>query len=42
MSLFKDFGYEIKRAVLGDASAALGIVHRRGVGITRHIDTGLL
>jgi hypothetical protein len=28
--------------VLGDASAALGIINRRGLGRTRHIDTGLL
>ena len=28
--------------MLGDASAALGIIHRRGLGRTRHIDTGLL
>ena len=26
----------------GDASAALGIIHRKGLGRTRHIDTGLL
>ena len=28
--------------MLGDASAALGIIHRKGLGRTRHIDTGLL
>ena len=28
--------------VLGDASAALGIIHRKGLSRTRHIDTGLL
>ena len=28
--------------MLGDASAALGIIHRRGLGRTRHIDTGPL
>ena len=42
MSLLKDFDYEVKGEVLGDASAALGIIHRRGLGRTRHIDTGLL
>ena len=26
----------------GDASAALGIIHRKGLGRTRHIDTGFL
>ena len=42
MSLLRDFGYEVKGEVLGDASAALGIINRRGMGRTRHIDTGLL
>ena len=28
--------------VLGGASAALGIIHHKGSGRTRHIDTGLL
>ena len=40
--MMKDFGYEIKGEILGDASAALGIIHRKGLGRTRHIDTGLL
>ena len=42
MSLLKDFSYEVKGEVLGDASAALSIIHCRGLGRTRHIDTGLL
>ena len=42
LSMMKDFGYEIKGEILGDASAALGIIHRKGLGRTRHIDTGLL
>ena len=40
--MMKDFGYEIKGEILGDASAALSIIHRKGSGRTRHIDTGLL
>ena len=27
---------------MGDASAVLGIINRKGLGKTRHIDTGLL
>ena len=42
LSMMKDSGYEIKGEILGDASAALGIIHRKGLGRTRHIDTGLL
>ena len=42
LSLMKDFGYAMKGRVLGDASAALGINHRKGLGRTRHIDTGML
>ena len=42
LSLLRDFGYQAEGEVLGDASAALGIIQRRGLGRTRHIDTGLL
>ena len=42
MSLLRDFGYEVKGEILGDASAALGITNRRGLGRTRYIDIGLL
>ena len=42
MSMLKDFHYKVSGEVLGDASAALGIIQRRGLGRTRHIDTGLL
>ena len=42
MSLMGDFGYEATGEALGDASAALGVINRRGLGRTRHIDTGLL
>ena len=42
MSLLKDFGYHVAGEALGDASAALGIINRKGLGKTRHIDIGLL
>ena len=42
VALLKDLGYQAKGEVWGDASAALGIINRRGLGKTRHIDTGLL
>ena len=41
-ALLKDLGYIVKGEVWGDASAALGIIHRRGLGKMRHIDIGLL
>ena len=37
-----DFEWQMKGEVHGDASAALGIIHRKGLGKTRHIQTGLL
>ena len=42
VSLLKDLGYNVSGEVWGDASAALGIINRRGLGTTRHIETGLL
>ena len=42
VALMKDFGYELKGEVWGDASAALGIINRKGLGKTRHIQTGVL
>ena len=42
LSLLKDSGYEVNGEVLGDASTALGIIHRRCLGRTRPIDTCLL
>ena len=42
MALMKDLGMDITAALRLDASAALGIIHRKGLGRTRHIDTGLL
>ena len=38
MSMFMDWSYENACIVRTDANAALGIVHRLGLGKTRHID----
>ena len=35
-------GYVLKGNIFGDASAGLGVIHRRGLGKTRHIDTSCL
>ena len=42
LSMAMDFEWRMKGEVHGDASAALGIIHRKGLGKTRHIQTGLL
>ena len=42
MAMMKDLGWKVTGEVKGDASAALGIIHRKGLGRTRHIDIGLL
>ena len=42
VSVMDDYGASTRGRVFGDASAALGILNRRGLGRTRHIDTGLL
>ena len=42
VSLLQDLGYTVKGEIWGDASAALGVINRRGLGKTRHIETGLL
>ena len=42
VSLLQDLGYTVEGEVWGDASAALGIIHRKGLGKTRHIENGLL
>ena len=42
IAMLKDFGVRLTGEVHGDASAALGIINRKGLGRTRHIDTGLL
>ena len=42
LAMLKDYGFVTRGQVFGDASAALGIINRKGFGRTRHIDTGLL
>ena len=42
ISMMKDLGWNVIGEVWGDATAALGIINRRGLGKTRHIDAGLL
>ena len=42
VSLLRDLGYNLSGEVWGDASAALGIINRKGLGKTRHIETGFL
>ena len=41
-SLMADFGIETKIFVHTDSTAAIGIVHRRGLGKTRHIEVQYL
>ena len=41
-SILRDFGILTSGHVLGDASAALGIIRRHGLGRLRHIDCGYL
>ena len=41
-SMLWDFGIEVGCAVCTDASAAIGMVHRQGLGKTRHIDVQYL
>ena len=41
MAMLKDFGWIVKGEVCGDVSVAQSIIHRHGLGRTRHIDTGL-
>ena len=42
MAMLFDFGHEIGCTVCTDASAAIGIVHRQGLGKTRHIEVQYL
>ena len=42
ISMYKDFGTHMNGVVLGDASAALAIVARRGLCKLRHPDTNYL
>ena len=39
LSLLKDYQLHVKGKVMSDASAALGIIKRQGLGRTRHIHT---
>ena len=41
-SLLKEVGLPKRSLVLSDASAALGIIQRQGLGKTRHIDCSYL
>ena len=38
-NLMADFGSEGQVVLLMDATAAIGILERRGIGVTKHIDT---
>ena len=41
-SMLKDFGSSVPVSVAADASAALGVVRRKGLGKLRHIETNFL
>ena len=41
-SIAKDLNLQMKGEVWGDASAALCVINRKGLGKTRHINTGLI
>ena len=41
-SMLKDFGIKVPVSVAADASAALGVVRRKGLGKLRHIETNFL
>ena len=40
MLIYSDFGVHVKSSLVLDASAALGILQRRGVGRIRHFEVG--
>ena len=42
MAILKDLGMEVSTNVFADASAALGIIARKGLGKVQHIDTSFL
>jgi hypothetical protein len=42
MSLARDFGFVLNSIVHTDSTAAMGMVHRRGTGRTRHLDVQYL
>ena len=41
-SLLQDLGTETRMCIHMDASAALGVIQRKGVGKVRHLDVGTL
>ena len=41
-AMTRDLGWRLKGEVWSDANAAIGIIHRNGLGKTRHVETGLL
>ena len=42
ISMINDYGFRFDACVCSDASAAIGIVHRQGLGKTRHIQVQYL
>ena len=42
MAMFMDFGMQVSGIVKSDASAAIGMVHRQGLGKVRHIEVQYL
>ena len=42
IAMLNDFGYAVNAKVCTDANAAIGIVHRQGLGKTRHVDVQYL
>ena len=40
--MYRDFGIRLGAHVFGDASAALAIIQRQGLGKMRHLDTSYL
>ena len=41
-AMLSDLGVHVKGELWGDANVALGIINRKGLGKTRHIETGYL
>ena len=41
-SILRDLGFDAEARISSDASAALGMAHRQGLGRTRHIDVQYL
>ena len=42
VSILKDFGLDARNCLHMDASAALGVIQRKGVGRVRHLDVSML